>query len=326
MINRELIRTKVVQLVYAYVQNEDKSLDAAEKELDFSLMKAYELYKYLLSLMVQVKRIADRREAARLAREERLGVATEEPLLDKYLAQNKLLQVMAENEALVNYIEREKQEWLEEDALLKNIYKSFTESSIYHEYIHKGDFTIKADREVVRRLYKEFLLDNELLESTLEDHSIYWNDDKEVIEQFVIKTFSKFNCESEPEMPLMPEFSDESDRDFALQLFRQAIERGEEMRGHLRTNCLKWDFDRIALMDKVIIQTALAEILCFPDIPLNVSINEYVEIAKNYSTPRSGAFVNGQLDGICKRLNKERILMKISTKKKSVRTSVGAGE
>ena len=326
MINRELIRTKVVQLVYAYVQNEDKSLDAAEKELDFSLMKAYELYKYLLSLMVQVKRIADRREAARLAREERLGVATEEPLLDKYLAQNKLLQVMAENEALVNYIEREKQEWLEEDALLKNIYKSFTESSIYHEYIHKGDFTIKADREVVRRLYKEFLLDNELLESTLEDHSIYWNDDKEVIEQFVIKTFSKFNCESEPEMPLMPEFSDESDRDFALQLFRQAIERGEEMRGHLRTNCLKWDFDRIALMDKVIIQTALAEILCFPDIPLNVSINEYVEIAKNYSTPRSGAFVNGQLDGICKRLNKERILMKISTKKKSVRTSVGAEE
>ena len=326
MINRELIRTKVVQLVYAYVQNEDKSLDAAEKELDFSLMKAYELYKYLLSLMVQVKRIADRREAARLAREERLGVATEEPLLDKYLAQNKLLQVMAENEALVNYIEREKQEWLEEDALLKNIYKSFTESSIYHEYIHKGDFTIKADREVVRRLYKEFLLDNELLESTLEDHSIYWNDDKEVIEQFVIKTFSKFNCESEPEMPLMPEFSDESDRDFALQLFRQAIERGEEMRGHLRTNCLKWDFDRIALMDKVIIQTALAEILCFPDIPLNVSINEYVEIAKNYSTPRSGAFVNGQLDGICKRLNKERILMKISTKKKSTRTSAGTEE
>ncbi|MBO5676624.1 MAG: transcription antitermination factor NusB [Bacteroidaceae bacterium] len=321
MINRELIRTKVVQLVYAYVQNEDKSLDAAENELDFSLKKAYELYKYLLSLMVQVKRIADRREAARLAREERLGTTTDELLLDKYLAQNKLLQVMANNEVLVNYIEREKQEWLEEDALLKNIYKSFTESSIYHEYIHKGDFTIKADRELVRSLYKEFLLNNELLESTLEDHSIYWNDDKEVIEQFVIKTFSKFNCESQADMPLMPEFTEEADREFALQLFRQAIERGEEMRGHLRTNCLKWDFDRIALMDKVIIQTALAEILTFPEIPLNVSINEYVEIAKNYSTPKSGAFVNGQLDNICKRLNKERILMKISTKKKVTRTT-----
>lgn len=326
MINRELIRTKVVQLVYAYVQNEDKSLDAAENELDFSLAKAYELYKYLLSLMVQVKRIADRREAARLAREERLGITTDELLLDKYLAQNKLLQVMADNEVLVNYIEREKQEWLEEDALLKNIYKSFTESSIYHEYIHKGDFTIKADRELVRSLYKEYLLNNELLESTLEDHSIYWNDDKEVIEQFVIKTFSKFNCESQADMPLMAEFTDETDREFALQLFRQAIERGEEMRGHLRTNCLKWDFDRIALMDKVIIQTALAEILSFPEIPLNVSINEYVEIAKNYSTPKSSAFVNGQLDSICKRLNKERILMKISTKKKVTRTTGSAEE
>ena len=321
MINRELIRTKVVQLVYAYVQNEDKSLDVAENELEFSLNKAYDLYKFLLSLMVEVKRIADRREEARMAREARLGITSEEPLLDKYLANNKLLQKMAENEVLMNYIEREKQEWLEEDALIKNIYKAFTESTIYHEYIRKGEFTIKADREVVRRLYKEYLLDNEMLESTLEDHSIYWNDDKTVIEQFVIKTFSQFNGESQPDMPLMPDFAADEDREFAFRLFRQTIERGEELRGYLRNNCLKWDFDRIALMDKVIIQTALAEILEFSDIPLNVSINEYVEIAKNYSTVKSGAFVNGQLDSICKRLNKDRILMKISTKKKPVRAT-----
>ena len=316
MINRELIRTKVVQLVYAYVQNEDKSLDAAEKEFDFSLLKAYELYKLLLSLLVQVKRIADRREDARLAREARLGVATDELLLDKYLAENKLLQKMADNEVLINYIEREKQEWIEDDALLKNIYTSFTESTIYHEYIHKGDFSIKADRELVRSLYKQYLMDNELLESILEDHSIYWNDDKEIIDQFVIKTMSKFNGESQPEMPLLPEFTSDEDRDFAFQLFRQTIERGEEMLGYLRTNSLKWDFDRIALMDKVIIQTALAEIFTFSDIPLNVSINEYVEIAKLYSTPRSGAFVNGQLDGICRKLYKDRVLMKVSAKRK----------
>lgn len=316
MINRELIRTKVVQLVYAYVQNEDKSLDVAENELEFSLMKSYELYKLLLSLLVQVKYTAQRREEARLARAERLGVVSDELPLDKYLAENKLLQKMSENKMLLDYLENEKQEWMEDDALIRNIYKSFTESSIYHEYIHKGDYSIKADRELLRRLYKEFLFDNELLESTLEDHSIYWNDDKEIIDQFVIKTLGVFNGESQPDMPLLSEFSAEEDREFAFQLFRQTIERGEEMNNHLRTNCLKWDFDRIALMDKVIIQTALTEILTFSDIPLSVSINEYVEIAKNYSTNRSGAFVNGQLDGICKRLNKERILMKISMKKK----------
>ena len=316
MINRELIRTKVVQLVYAYVQNEDKSLDVAENELEFSLMKSYELYKLLLSLLVQVKYTAQRREEARLARAERLGIVSDELPLDKYLAENKLLQKMSENKMLLDYLENEKQEWMEDDALIRNIYKSFTESSIYHEYIHKGDYSIKADRELLRRLYKEFLFDNELLESTLEDHSIYWNDDKEIIDQFVIKTLGVFNGESQPDMPLLSEFSAEEDREFAFQLFRQTIERGEEMNNHLRTNCLKWDFDRIALMDKVIIQTALTEILTFSDIPLNVSINEYVEIAKNYSTNRSGAFVNGQLDGICKRLNKERILMKISMKKK----------
>jgi N utilization substance protein B len=302
--------------VYAYVQNEDKSLDVAENELEFSLMKSYELYKLLLSLLVQVKYTAQRREEARLARAERLGVVSDELPLDKYLAENKLLQKMSENKMLLDYLENEKQEWMEDDALIRNIYKSFTESSIYHEYIHKGDYSIKADRELLRRLYKEFLFDNELLESTLEDHSIYWNDDKEIIDQFVIKTLGVFNGESQPDMPLLSEFSAEEDREFAFQLFRQTIERGEEMNNHLRTNCLKWDFDRIALMDKVIIQTALTEILTFSDIPLNVSINEYVEIAKNYSTNRSGAFVNGQLDGICKRLNKERILMKISMKKK----------
>ena len=316
MINRELIRTKVVQLVYAYVQNEDKSLDVAENELDFSLMKAYELYKFLLSLLVQVKQIADRREEARLAREARLGVSSDDLQLDKYMAANKLLQKMSENAALQEYMEREKQEWLEEDALMKNIYKSFIESPTYHEYIHKGDFTIKADRELIRTLYKQFLLENELLESTLEDHSIYWNDDKVVIDQFVIKTLGKFNGESQPDMPLLPEFTAEEDREFAFQLFRQAIERGEEMLGHLRTNSLKWDFDRIALMDKVIIQTALAEIFTFSEIPLNVSINEYVEIAKNYSTARSGAFVNGQLDAICRKLYKDRVLMKVSSKRK----------
>lgn len=316
MINRELIRTKVVQLVYAYVQKEDKSLDAAEKELDFSLMKAYELYKFLLSLLVQVKHIADRREEARLSREARLGVSSDDLQLDKYLADNKLLKKMSENEALLDYIEREKQEWLEEDALMKNIYKAFTESPTYHEYIHKGEFTIKADRELIRNLYKQFLLDNELLESTLEDHSIYWNDDKATIDNFVIKTLGLFNGESQPDMLLLPEFSVEEDREFAFQLFRQTIECGEEMLGHLRTNSLKWDFDRIALMDKVIIQTALAEIFTFNDIPLNVSINEYVEIAKNYSTPKSGAFVNGQLDAICRKLYKDRVLMKVSSKRK----------
>ena len=316
MINRELIRTKVVQLVYAYVQNEDKSLDAAEKELDFSLMKTYELYKFLLSLLIQVKHTAERREAARLARAERLGIASDELPVDKYLAENKLLQKMAENEVLLTYMEREKQEWMEDDALMKHIYKAFTESPIYYEYIHKGEYNIKADRELIRSLYKEFLLDNELLESTLEDHSIYWNDDKVIIDQFVIKTLGKFNGESQPDMPLLPEFSSDEDREFAFQLFRQTIERGEEMCGHLRTNCLKWDFERIALMDKVIIQTALAEILSFSDIPLNVSINEYVEIAKLYSTPRSGAFVNGQLDAICRKLYKDRVLMKVSSKRK----------
>jgi N utilization substance protein B len=200
------------------------------------------------------------------------------------------------------------------------IYNAFIEHEIFSNYIDRGDYSYAADNELIRRLYKAVLFNSDILDESIEEQSIYWNDDKIIVDQFVIKTLGVFNGESQPEMPLLPEFTSDEDRAFAYQLFRQTIERGEEMLGHLRTNSLKWDFDRISLMDKVIIQTALTEILTFLDIPLNVSINEYVEIAKLYSTPKSGAFVNGQLDAICRKLHKDRVLMKVSAKRKMPQT------
>lgn len=305
MINRELIRLKVVQLVYAYYQNDGKSLDVAEKELTFSLYKAYELYEYLLSLLVELKRFAERRDAVRLAREQRTGTQTSGVKPDAQFAANLFLQQLAANTALCEYQEKRKAQWPEESSFIKKLYSTFIESDIYQDYLAEADFSYEADREVVRKLYKNYVERNDDFDSLLEEHSLYWNDDKEVVDSFVLKTIKRFTAESNAEQPLLPEYACENDRIFAEKLFHTTLTRGEELRELIRACTKNWEFSRLAFMDVVIMQIAVAEILTFDDIPLSVTFNEYLEIAKIYSTPKSAGYINGMLDGIVKKLGSE---------------------
>ena len=139
---------------------------------------------------------------------------------------------------------------------------------------------------------------------------LYWNDDKFIVDTFVLKTIKRFEEEKGADQELLPEFKDEDDRDFAHRLFRNTLLNAEYYRKLISENTKNWEFNRIALMDLVIMQIALAEIVTFPNIPLSVSLNEYVDIAKIYSTPRSGAYVNGLLDVIAKRLIAEKKITK----------------
>ena len=144
----------------------------------------------------------------------------------------------------------------------------------------------------------------------LEDQSLYWNDDKEIVDTFVLKTIKRFDPKNGDRQELLPEFKDEDDKDFARRLFRRAILNADYYRHLISQHSRNWDLNRVAVMDVIIMQIALAEILSFPNIPVNVSLNEYVEIAKLYSTPKSGAFINGTLDGIVKQLKQESKLTK----------------
>lgn len=310
MINRELIRLKVVQLIYAYYQNEGKAPEIAEKELEFSLDKAYELYEYLLTILIEMRKLAERRDETARSRSKRLGTTMQGCSADGQFAANRLLLQLEENKSLLDYRENRKQDWLEEEAFVKKLYTKFIESDIYHLYLTKEDFSYTADREVIRKLYKTFVAGNDDFDSLLEEHSLYWNDDKEVIDSFVMKTIKRFNEESTPEQPLLPKYSNEEDHEFAIRLFRSTIERSEETRTLLKDNCKNWKFERLAIMDVFIMQIALTEILTFPGIPLNVSFNEYLDIAKVYSTPRSASYINGLLDYIAKKLKSENLLLK----------------
>ena len=309
MINRELIRLKVVQLVYAFYQNDGKTLDVAEKELKFSLSKAYELYKYLLSMLVDLKAYGERRAESSAARVERLGTKIGGLSPDRQFADNKFLVQLADNKALGEYREK-KQEWPEEPAFVKKLYTTMIESELYQNYLTKEDFSYEADRELIRKLYKTYVCNNEDFDSLLEEHSLYWNDDKEIVDSFVMKTIKRFKEDSTAEQELLPDYAAVEDKNFAGTLFVETLKRAQEVRQLIRENSKNWEFNRLAFMDVIIMQIALAEILTFPQIPLSVTFNEYLDIAKVYSTPKSAGYINGLLDHVVKSLKKKGELMK----------------
>jgi N utilization substance protein B len=165
-----------------------------------------------------------------------------------------------------------------------------------------GESSYAEDRELWRKLYKEFVFENEELDDLIEEQSLYWNDDKAIVDTFVLKTIKRFAEDADCNTLLLPEYKDVADMDFARKLFRNAIANADEYRKLMSESSKNWDMSRLAFMDVVIMQVALAELMTISDIPASVTLNEYVEIAKHYSTAKSGPFVNGILDTVVKTL------------------------
>lgn len=314
MINRALIRLKVVQLIYAYYQNAGKTTEVALKELDFSLQKSYDLYRSLLLLLVELRRMAERKESIRAAKSQRTGVAMAGS--DRVLAANKFLLQLESNATLAEFAEKQKHSWADEDAFLKKIYDAFINDDLFLRYIDKGDYTYEADREIVRKLYKTYINNNEDFDALLEEQSLYWNDDKEIVDSFVLKTIKRFDESNGASQELLPPYAADEDQNFAGQLFMETLQRAAEIRQLISQNTKNWEFSRLAFMDIIIMQIALAEILTFESIPLSVSFNEYLDIAKVYSTPRSSSYIHGMLDNIVKKLQADGIIFKFKTSPK----------
>ena len=313
MINRELIRIKIVQLTYAYYQNGSKNMDTAEKELIFSLSKAYDLYNYLLELIVAITREEQHRVEVNTKRAQREG--TEMP--STKFAYNKFATQLEENRMLNTFIETTKQTWENDIEFVRKMCNQIEESEVYADYMASSDESYEADRELWRKLYKLFVQDNSDLDALLEEKSLYWNDDKEVVDTFVLKTIKRFDKANKSKQELLPEYKDMEDREFARKLFRATILNADSYQRYMSTASRNWDFSRLAYMDVVIMQIAIAELTTFPGIPATVTINEYVEMAKVYSTPRSGGYVNGMLDNIARYLNEQGIIAKDLPERKS---------
>ena len=307
MINRELIRIKIVQLTYAYYQNGNRNMDNAEKELLFSLSKAYDLYNFLLELIVAVTREERHRNDILTQRATREGF---EPPSQKFV-NNKFATQLEGNKMLHDFIEMKKLTWDNDIEFVRKLCNQIEQSQTYQDYMaDASDDSYESDREVWRKLYKQLIQDNTEIDALLEEKSLYWNDDKEVIDTFVLKTIKRFDPKSNSKQELLPEYKDEEDKEFARKLFRATILNADTYQHYMSEASRNWDFSRLAYMDVVIMQIAIAEMLTFPAIPAQVTINEFVELAKLYSTPRSGGYVNGMLDSIARFLVSTGKMMK----------------
>lgn len=309
MINRELIRIKVVQLTYAYYQNGNNNMDSAEKELIFSLSKAYHLYNYLLALIVAVSKESRRQFEILEQRAQREG---EQPPSQKFV-NNKFSLQLEENRQLQEFMGNQRQGWNDDIEFVRKLLAQIEQSDIYKEYMANPDDSYDADREVWRRLYKALIQENDDLDGLLEEKSLYWNDDKETVDTFVLKTIRRFDPKNGKGQELLPEYKDLEDKEFAQKLFRATILNADQYQRYMSEASRNWDFSRLAYMDVVIMQIALAEMLTFPNIPVSVTINEYVELAKMYSTPKSGGYINGMLDAIARHLIRTGRMMKTMT-------------
>jgi len=302
MISRRIIRTKVLQVLYAYYSSEERSINNTEKELFFCIHKTYDLYHYLLALVIEIADYAE----GRIELKQNKHLPTLEDLNpNTKFVNNLFIQQLRTNRHLNAYLNQTKLSWVNNRELIKELFLIMTESEIYESYISNENPSYIEDRKFIEKIFNKIFLVSEELYEVLEEQSIYWNDDIEFVISVIIKTIKQFNESTDPDHSLMPLYKDDEDRDFAKNLFRKAILNHDELQGLIKVHSSNWDVDRIAFMDILMMQLAITEFLYFPSIPTKVTMNEYIELSKFYSTEKSRNFINGILDKTLKDLKKE---------------------
>jgi len=307
MINRTIIRIKVLQIVYACYQKNAKDLALAENELMFSMQKSYDLYHYLLLLLL----LLTDAEQKRLDKLKNKLLATEvERNPNRRLADNRLAEQLNGNKQLQKFINEKGTFWNNEDSrLIRSILNKILQSDIYKEYLD-SDNSYESDKNFWLNIFKNLILKDEEVDEELENQSIYWNDDLNIVGAFAVKTIRRLERETPADQALYPMFKDAEDKDFAIRLLHHSFLDEEENSRRITNQISNWDIERLAVMDLSILQVALAELRNFPSIPISVTLNEYIDLARYYSTPKSPVFINGILDAIVKELKNEKLLFK----------------
>ncbi len=291
MLNRRLLRVKVMQVLYAHYQNSDTSIQNSEKEMFHSISKSLDLYYLYILLLLELRDYAIGR--IEFAKSKKMASSEEKNPNTKFVT-NKVFSKLADNKDVQKYIDQNGNNWSNYPETIKSLFNDITTSQQYQDYLAKKDSSFDADKKFVIKLLEKVIAYHEPLYSTFEEQSIYWNDEIEFVLSMVVKTVK--SMEEGDAAELMGEFKDEEDRDFVKDLFRKAAVNKEEYRELIDKYAKNWELDRVAFMDVVLMQIALAELTQFPNIPIKVTMNEYIEIAKHYSTEKSGVFINGVLD------------------------------
>lgn len=307
MIGRHLIRIKVLQTLYAYKKEENPDFKVFNKELEFSFKKSYEQYLMFFLLLMELRTYAERR--IEQIRDRQIKDEAAWKRLQK-LAANRVLAQLEDNAELSSLILNEKLSLEQYKAAFKDIFKTIVDSEIYDEYL-AGEDSYAADKNFVHTILVNIIAETELLFDSFEEHSIFWNDDVDNVVSMVDKTLKRFDEKQDGGAELLPMFADAETHDFGYTLFTKAITLWDEINPYIDRSLKNWKQERVAEMDILIMQLGLTEMIVFPEIPIPVSMNEYIELAKWYSTQNSGQFVNGIMFRVVEELKKEGKIKKI---------------
>ncbi len=312
MLSRRQLRIKVLQALYAFFQSKENRIDIAEKQLLKSIEKLYELYIFQLSFILEIFEFAEKRIGE--AKNKFLPTESDLNPNTKFI-NNKFLKQLSENKDLLKKINDLKISWSDEENLIRKTFLKISESKKYKDYMSSFENSYHSDKEIVIKLIKKEISENEVLKNYYENRSIYWVDDYYTVTMLIIKTIKLFQEDWDEfvPLPLIYKTSDKEnneDRKFIIELFRKTIIHSQEYEQLIDKKTKNWELDRIAIMDIILIKMALAEILEFPNIPVKVTMNEYIELSKLYSTPKSKIFVNGILDKLIVDLKEKNIIKK----------------
>ena len=308
-----MVRTRVIQTLFAYYQDEEKTPGTARKELTKSFADTYDLYFALLDFANELTAYAQKQLEEQIARAKATH-SNWQP--NRRFVQNKLAQQLFDNRALRTRVQEQQLSWDSGMSAVMDTYKKLTESDFYREYMEAETCSYEDDKRVWRLIYQNLLANNDVLTDALEEMELVldktnWAMDADIVLSYVIKTIKRFNEESDPGTPLLEMFDSEDEWQFATTLLQKAIEGHAQYEQLINTHLKGWDADRIAYMDRVIIEAALAEILEFEEIALTVSMNEYIELAKTFSGDKSYMFINGILTEILRDLKNNGAFFKV---------------
>jgi N utilization substance protein B len=287
-----MLRIKVIKALYAHLKSDADSLMASEKTLVASIDKTYDLYFLMLSLIAELAHYAEQRQE--LARKKQLPTY-EDLNPNRKFVENAVVRLIAQSDAVNDHLAARKLSWAKYPELIKTLYSQLEQSDYYKSYMARAERSWKEDLALVTDFYTRELEECEMLEDVLDEISILWNDDLGFALIMVTRTLSNMRP-SHTDVKVLPKFKSEEDLDFAMQLFEKAAIGYDSNLQQIERFTRNWDVERIAFMDNLIMATAVAELTTFPSIPVKVTLDEYIEIAKFYSTAGSSTFINGVLD------------------------------
>lgn len=293
IINRRQLRIKVLQMLYSYEQTEDANLRSFEKRLSISIDETYDLYLYYLLLLIEFKFLAEKKiedSKGKLHPDEKNLI----PSL--IFVENPILVSLSNNQELKKEFKKRSISWSGEMDLVRAVFNKIRSSDLYLQYVESNNSDLQSDVSLIVKLFKNFIVNEDLLLSYLEEKSIYWIEDVDLVASMIVKSFKRSN-ETEGKVDILPLFKEQKEEQaFFKDLFHNSIINKEEIDKTIRDHTKNWDIERIALMDILLMRLAVAEVTSFSSIPIKVTLNEYIELAKLYSTNKSNFFINGILD------------------------------